>query len=198
MSDFDDAALDFKRMANSLKNSAPRISIQLALDQLISLKNRVFSRGQDKNESSIGKYSTKPMLVGETSFTRYGSQVAGRRAVKSVFGSKKKRRSRDWVTVNGNKLIVLKGGYKEFRGLVGRLTGKVDLKLTGDLFRSIVSGKHEKGAAVGSNSDDQFNKARWNEEHFEKTIFEPSGQDEIDSENFIKTEIDKILNESPS
>jgi len=98
------------------------------------------------------------------------------------------------VTVNGKRLIVLEGGYKEFRKLVGRKVDKVTLFLSGDLFRSIITGKTSKGAAVGINRDEDYVKATANEKHFGKTIFVPSRKSEDKVEVLVTDEIEKIIN----
>lgn len=92
---------------------------------------RIFINGRDANLSRIGQYSTKDMLVGRKTF----------RGLKSEY---KFDKDSQWVTVNtrkGNRrLAVLKGGYKEFRSIVGRRTDTVDLKLRGMLYTDVANG----------------------------------------------------------
>lgn len=187
--DFIKAGKQLARVADQIEKEAPRLSILLANEFLFRLKRRVFYLGKSAGGDSIGQYSTKPMLVGSSTFTRYGSQVPGRAAVSAVFGSRRKRASRKWVTVNGHRLAVLSGGYKEFRRLLGRDTSKVNLNLTGDLFRAVVSGKTAKGAAVGMNSPGQIEKALGNEARFKKRIFEPSEEERTDAEEVLTDEL---------
>lgn len=193
MNDFTQISKQLDKAATRIQVEAPRIGLAAANQVLASLKRRIFFRGEDSKDTKIGDYSTKPMLVGSTSFTKYGSQVPGAGAVNKLFGSKKKRSSREWVTVKGQSLMVLKGGYKEFREILGRATDKVNLFLTGDLFRSIVTGATDKGAAVGMNSDENYQKAIGNERHFGKEVFTPSEGEELEAEDIVADELEDIL-----
>ena len=124
---------------------AIRKSVKDQIDLLNRLKarmvTRIFTKGLAASGQPIDVYSTKPMLVGSTSFSKLGGQVKSSAAINRIFATKAKRSKQNWVTLpNKKKLVKLEGGYEEFRKLVGRGRNgaKVNLDLTGDLRNSIV------------------------------------------------------------
>jgi len=94
-------------------------------------------------------YSTEEILVGGTVFgktTKFGTlnySFVTEKGKNKYFGSKKKRKAQEWVTLSTPKgmrrLMELKGGYKELREADGRQTNNVDLNRTGILFRDYLS-----------------------------------------------------------
>lgn len=74
--------------------------------------------------------------------------------------------------------------YKEYRERRGRQTAFVDLRLEGDLQNSMqVIPISENETGIGFLNDFEADKARWNEDRFEKDIFE-----------FSDTELNQVLN----
>ncbi len=128
---------------------------------------RVFDAGNDVDGTGIGKYSTTPMyysLSQKTSQVRSSSlRPGGKNSTSPEFANGKKRKSQYFP-----------GGYSEFRSAVGRQNAKVDLRLTGSLLRSIQVGIGSNQVSLGFNNDDEFLKAKANEERFNKVIFAPS------------------------
>jgi len=112
-------------------------------EALTMIRKRVTGTGKDADGSGFSAYSTKDMLVGAKSF--YKSAAAT-----TFFGSKKKRRELDWVTVKGHSLAVLEGGYKKLRELQGFQTGFVDFKLSARMWTNIklTSDKSELNTGV--------------------------------------------------
>jgi hypothetical protein len=145
------------------------------------LKVRVFRRGLDKNGRKIGKYSTRPFYLSlRGARKKYGSQIPlggkkgrGKNSKRSTFKNGKERRSRFYG-----------GGYKEFRGDVGRQTGAVDLNLSGDLRSSLTSGKRKGGGVLGFTNQEAKDKASANEKRFNSAIFEVT---ETESRNVDRT-----------
>lgn len=137
------------------------------------LLERIFDSGIASDGSKIGSYSTKPIYVSKASSS---SQVRssslkpkGKNSNDSKFANGKERRSQYFP-----------GGYKEYRGTVGRQSDKVDLRLTGSLQLSIQLGQSDNGQTLAFNNDDQLRKASGNERRFGKVIFDPS-KEEIDT-----------------
>jgi hypothetical protein len=122
-----------------------QVMVEMALNALTLIKQRVQTKGVDSGGSKYKPYSTKPMLVGGKSFIQ-------KSAASALLGSKKKRKDLEWRTVNGHKLALLPGGYKQFRDMQGRQTSFVDFTFTGGMWKDInVVSKttdHQKGLAI--------------------------------------------------
>jgi len=143
---------------------------EIAQALLVSNQDRVHLAGKDTKGKSIGQYSTKPTLIGASSFTTKG-------AARKVLGSKKKRRALQWRKVKGNNLAVLPGGYKEIRRIEGRETSKVNLDRTGKLRNSLrIIGK-AKVFSVGFNAYGS-RLSRWMEEKYGERIWGISRSDD--------------------
>ena len=117
--------------------------------------NRIFRSGRRSNLSNIGSYSTKPMIASRKTFTglpnkfkvtkvsstsvTYSSNVKS----KKVSAKKGKQSTRDlWLAMPNKKTgkknkafpaMIIEGGYKQFKGLVGRRNDKVNFMLRGTL-----------------------------------------------------------------
>lgn len=118
------------------------IMIKLASEALALNKQRVQQQGKDSEGNPYTPYSTKPMLSGSKNMTTS--------AFSSIAGSKSKRSELDWRTVNGKRLFVIPGGYKQFRELHGRQSGFVDFTLSGRMWNSVklVSDRAELNSGV--------------------------------------------------
>ena len=122
--------------------------------------NRIFTLGKGAR-SKIGQYSTKTMLASKSQFlkksafkqTKAASGVVFSSNVKTRKTSAKKEKSLDkdlWIRFKNRKtgkfnkkatpIMVLDGGYKQFREIQGRQGNFVDLNYSGDLFRDFASG----------------------------------------------------------
>lgn len=139
--------------------------LQLTAD----FKDRIFQDGQDNDGNQIGSYSTKPMYVSISSQT---SQVK-----KSGLKAKGKYSNKDFANGKKRRSQYFPDGYKGYRDAVGRQSGKVDLFLTGDMFRDIRLGISEGSVQLAFASDFQVQKANGNEERFNKVIFAPSEEE---------------------
>ena len=128
---------------------------------------RVFDAGVDSQGAEIGKYSTKPMYY---SLSQKNSQMRS----SSLKGKGKFSNSPEFANGKKRKSQYFPGGYSEFRSTVGRQNSKVDLRLTGSLLRSIQVGVGSNQVSLGFNNDDEYEKAKGNEERFNKIIFAPS------------------------
>ena len=103
---------------------------KLGSNALGMVRGRVTKTGVNAEGTSFPPYSTKPMLVGSSSFATKAKGEA-------FFSSKKKRQALDWVTVKGHKLAVLGGGYKQLRDIQGYKTGFVDFVISGKMWTNI-------------------------------------------------------------
>ena len=120
------------------------VMVRMAVNALTLIKQRVQETGTDAKGQKYKGYSTKPMLMNcSTMILSACSKVAG---------SKEKRKELQWRTVNGHKLFILPGGYKQWRELHGRQTQHVDFSVTNAMWNDInvisKQSDHEKGVAI--------------------------------------------------
>lgn len=155
-------------------------------------KQRIFNNGLATNLTPIGKYSTKDMLIGASTFDRDKVPKDSPNA-NTFFGTKKKRSKLEWVTVKGRRLAVLKGGYAKFRRLFGRKTDKVDLEFTSEMRKSIQIGTNAGTPVLGFVDDFQKLKSEGNEKRFKKKIFTVSKTEEDIIDQSIDREITRIV-----
>jgi len=114
------------------------LNVQIGNGALSLIAKRVRGRGEKAEGGNFKPYSSKPSLIGATSFT---SKVHADK----VFG-KKKNKSMEWVTYKGHKLAVLEGGYKKIREIEGRQTDHKDFERTSEMWKSIhVLGTSQQG-----------------------------------------------------
>jgi hypothetical protein len=121
------------------------IMVAMALNALTMIAKRVTEKGVNAEGQKYKPYSTKPILTGRKAFVK-------KSAFDSLLSSRKKRSEADWRTVKGHHLLVLSGGYKQFRELQGRQTAFVDFTFTGGMWKDInvvsKTSDHEKGIAI--------------------------------------------------
>lgn len=184
--DLGDVTQIMRKIVKAIESKKSRIAVVALKDVEGRMKERIFNRGLDSGGRLIGKYSTKPMLVGSSSFLT-------KTAAKVVFSSKKKRRKLKWVTVKGNALAVLEGGYKEFRKISRRQNSKVDLELSSDLRNGIQVGTNGGDPVLGFINDLSATKAEGNEARFKKSIFSVSKSESIALDKAIDREINAII-----
>jgi hypothetical protein len=107
------------------------------------------------------------------------SQVS-KSSMKPKGKSAKKGQRKQGFFQNGNprKSQYFPEGYKEFREVVGRQSGKVDLFLTGSLRGSVQLGSRgQESVTMEFLNEDQVKKADGNEARFGKTIFAVTEQE---------------------
>jgi hypothetical protein len=100
-----------KRMTDTVIQESLRVA---ARDVLPEMAIRVFDKGQNGEGKEIGQYSTKPIYISKKATPKI---VGGRQTPKSIFYA---------------------GGYREFKGAIGRGT-KVNLKLFGRFQQAFLS-----------------------------------------------------------
>jgi hypothetical protein len=138
------------------------------------------------------------LLLGFTSRLNSANQKLLLLGAKDLEGRMKLRIFSDGKDANETSI----GDYKskswiKKRKETGRQTAKVDLEYTGQLRNSIqvVQDSNETVIAIINNED--YLKAKGQEQRRNKVIFEPSREEEIDVQNYIndliQEEIDKII-----
>jgi len=88
---------------------------------------RIFDKGENCNNSEHGKYSTSPIYVNTTFKSPKKLQPKGKSGKTNFKTSSRKR-----------KTTYFQGGYKQFKGAIGRGT-KVNFRLTNDLQTDYIS-----------------------------------------------------------
>lgn len=140
-------------------------SMRVALSSVLAKqKRRIFQEGQAANNSKIGKYSTKPASISR-------SQQA-RNTGKTYF----------------------KGGYAEYKRLIGKNPGFVILRNTDQMmmgYSLIILGNNEYG--LGFNNDFDFNKTQWQEDKWNKDIFDESSEEGKLLEDILFEELNRII-----
>lgn len=133
-------------------------------------KDRIFGLGKAADNSAIGDYSRKPTYISPRN-----SPVALRPQGKTG--------ETTFKDGTPHKTQYFGEGYFGFRQYAGRQTGTVDLRLSGQMENDYTVEPDGTGYASGFNNRTNFAKAKGNERHFGKVIFEAS-EDEI--ELFVK------------
>jgi hypothetical protein len=140
-------------------------TMRVALTTLLALqKRRIFQEGQTAGNSKIGTYSKKKISIA----TKNQAKDTG----KTYF----------------------KGGYAEYKTLIGKNPGYVNLRNTDQMMMDYsvhVLGSNEYG--LGFNNDFNFNKTQWMEEKYNKDIFDESTQEGDALENLILIELNKAI-----
>jgi hypothetical protein len=140
------AADDFGKVVKTLTNNMNgEIMGRVGISALTFIKERVIGKGTDADGKQFPAYSTKPTLVGCKTFVQ-------KSACATLLGSKPKRKQLEWRTVNGHRLAILPGGYKQIRQLQGRQVNHVDFSVTNDMWNDInvisKTSDHVKGIAI--------------------------------------------------
>lgn len=164
------------------------ISREVATTLQASNLRRIHTDGLAVDGSGIlgGSYSTKPTLVGSSSF-------ANKSGANKIFGSKAKRSQQDWRTYRGRKLVLLDGGYKKVRELSGRQTAKVDLNFTGKLSKEFGIDMRESDYVLGFTTQDATQKAEGLEDRNGSDIWGVTTDDEKLINEITQRRISNIL-----
>ena len=185
-SNIDELVKQFQLEAKKL-DKPNEVIREIAATIYSNMSYRIHNDGKDIKNQSIGSYSTKDILIGSKSFVNKG-------AANKVFGSKKKRSELEWVTFKGRKLAVLKGGYKEIRNIEGKETKNVNLDRTGKLRKDLQFKASGKDYIIGFKSEYGDNMRKYQEEHFDKTIWGVTEEDKKLALQIFEDYINKILN----
>jgi hypothetical protein len=168
---------------------------------LAMLKGRVVNKGIASDGSSFKPYSSKPTLVGAKSFRT-------KAAAQSVFGSKDKRKSLQWRTINRGgssfRLAILPGGYKQIRTIEGSQVAHKSFLRSGEMWLSIHTlGTRQEGSGkfittVGTENELSNRKLDGNESREGKEILGVTKQEEQELtlilDKYITNYVQKALN----
>lgn len=131
---------------------------------LATQKKRVFQSGQDASQTKIGRYSTKTTSI-----------------------AKKQQAVQTGKTY-------FKGGYAEYKSLIGKNPGFVTLRNTDQMmmdYGMFVLGKGQYG--LGFANEVNFNKSGWMEDKYKKDIFAESQDDAKVFETVLSAYIDRSM-----
>lgn len=142
----------------------PRI-IKIALSSALPThKNRIFKQGFDSKGVQMGTYSSKPASISR--------KQQARNTGKTYF----------------------KGGYSEYKSLVGKNPGFVILRNTDQMMMDY--GLIEMGASTfgyGFQNEENFKKSQWAETKYKKQIFRLSKSEEDLIAKVLVGEVEKLL-----
>lgn len=122
------------------------VMVKVAISAFTAIRGRVQETGVNAKGQKFRAYSTKPMLVGCKSFVQ-------KAACSTLLGSKTKRKELEWRTINGHRLAILKGGYKQMRQMQGRQTDHVDFSVTNNMWNDIMAQNPKKSDLLSTDSD---------------------------------------------
>jgi len=194
--------MKFKDLAIVIDKASKEIATSLEFAN----KSRVYTEGIDATGlSMIGKYSTKPILVGASSFKNKSSvnKVFGQRGVYSIKSHQKVKKGMGlkWVrtkTDPRHSLAVLPGGYKQIRDIDGDETSFVNLKRTGKMMKDLQIGKIGDCWCVGfpfaySQHLTYNTMVAYFREKYGKKIWGVSQYDEIKIQSILKRYLDTAM-----
>lgn len=130
---------------------------------LAAQKKRIFQQGKASDDSKIGTYSTKKISI-----------------------SKKQQAKNTGKTT-------FKGGYREYKSLIGKGSSFVNLRNTDQTMMDLstqVVGNNEFG--IGFTNEFNADKAEWNEEKYNKPIFNTTVEEDNLFVKVFEFEINKV------
>lgn len=152
------------------------------MDLEADLKESRFGRGETAAGGRIGSYSTKPMYVSVAGAqARYGSQIPTSKLRPRGKPAKGRKRGHTARTLFGQVVplqsMYFPDGYKGFRDLMGRPTDTMDLKLTGNMMKSIQTGTEKNVSTIAFMDDTAAKIARGHEEKRGVEIFTANAEE---------------------
>lgn len=157
-----------ENIANVLadKNVSDRIATIATLKVEATMKRRIFDKGTATDGTQIGKYSDKPIYVNP-----FATEGLPKFKPQGKNGLGKFQNGRAKVT------RYFGGGYKEYRGAVGRQNQTVDLNLTSSLFLSFKTGVKNGAVVLGFNNREKGDLMRHHEDRYRKAIATPNNDE---------------------
>lgn len=163
----------------------------------IDMKRRVFQKGLDNNNTSIGQYSKKPTYFSIQGLQKqFGSQIRTsalkpKGNPKATKGTKESGKFKNGKT---KKSQFFEDGYSGLRDAMGRQTDYVDLSLSGNLENSLKSGRTSESAVLGFTNSEASKLAKiLEEDKYKKTIFSVSASELEKSSQLVEEAIDEII-----
>lgn len=149
----------------------------------------LFNKGEG-GEGNVGKYSTKTMLATEKQFVN-----------KSKFKQSVDEDGKPlWIKFKRAKkavpVMILDGGYKQFRQIQGRESNFVNLNYGGDLFRDFSTSLQKFSGAwvTGTKRKENSNKVEWLSDKYGEKTFGLQTETKKQFLSDLKKKIDEILN----
>lgn len=136
--------------------------------------HRVFNKGQNINNTSIGRYSRKPLYANPKKSKKDFS--VGGKTGKTIFAS----------TGQKHKTKYFSGGYANLRNQLGKRIDIVDLNFTGTLQANWQMIKTSTGYSIGFLSNKKGLIADGLEKHFKCKIFGVSNDDRTQINQIVK------------
>lgn len=140
------------------------------------MKYRIFTKGQDSSNNSLGKYSTQ-----EAYFT------------KEQFSSKSKFKNKGKTKKPTKSTMYFGDGYEGLRKVQGKKVDNKNLNYTGELKNSFTNGKQGGDAVVGFTNIEGSNKRRYAEDSNKSAIFQPTKQELTIVNTYVVEELNSIL-----
>jgi hypothetical protein len=154
--------LVIKKVNDAIRSDkAVRAGIQTVL---AVQKQRIFTKGQDGQESPIGTYSTNPISISKKNQVRNTGQT------------------------------YFPGGYAQYKSLAGRNPSLVNLQNTSQMFQDYsfhILGGDSYG--LGFNNPFNYEKSQWMEKKYNKPIFQQSNNEGDVLTRVIEQELGKDL-----
>lgn len=148
-------------------------------------KDRIFVEGKASDGQKIGKYSTKAMYASRSMLE---GLPKGKFRPRGEVSKKKK-----FKNGNSRKAMYLQNGYAEFRQVVGRQNGTVDLNLTGTTFGQITTGTKGGKIVYGFTSQRASDIMYGHESRYNKDIVRLTKQELQTSIIAVDKEVTAIL-----
>lgn len=164
-------------------NNAPFVSI---VDVEGALKQRIFNQGLDSNDSKIGNYDDTKKQTFLTGLAKPRlTEKASKKIQKAEFLSTQKNGRIAGIT------------YKKLRELNNLQTAFVDFQFTGDLKKSIVTGKEGDKATLNFNNENELKIANFLTTKYKKPIFQPTEIEKQEAKDkmlsYIREETQNII-----
>lgn len=200
-----------KNLDGKLKKIAkPKTMIrEIATTLLGSITRRVHNDGQDVNNTPIGKYSTKLMLATKNQFknkSKFKQSVI--KSTEIVFSSNIKTRKTKakkfktikqplWIKFPKAKkaapVMMIEGGYRDFRNIQGMDAMNVNLNYSGKLKADFGFAQLNNDYVLGFKSTYGSNLKKWQEEKWGKKIWGVTKHDQQVALQIFERYIQKTL-----
>jgi hypothetical protein len=188
-------AIEIRRKIEALRRNNRPLNVAAASTHT-KMTKRIFVDGKARNESSIGSYSIKDIWI--------NPNKTATRNKKGFSPLKGKNGDTEFKTnpTRQRKTSYFKG-WKDFRSVQGLQTAVVDLNYTGDMFKDFAKSNlpfldqvvqlNLNEYASTFTREINTKKAKGNEEHFRKSIFELSNSEKDNFYRILELELKQAL-----
>lgn len=169
-----------KKQKSVMQAAAEEALAEAAKATHMKVSNRIFIQGKAADDSKIGNYSTKPLVVSKGAFVNKSAFKQSSRTNKK--GSTRPLYIKFKNAKKATPVMVLPGGYKQLKSIQNLQSGYVDLVYSGRTQRSFI-GSLRKFGRYGWAAVLRGNKAAergvLNENKFGKKIFALTKEEEV-------------------